>query len=205
MRALLPGPLGKKLERLGDKVDEKLAKWKGEREEKELVKRAREKQSAQIDKVSEELFGGGLMGKLAGGLFKSAFNTLSEAAAEATKGVKEAYDEAAFAVENSDAVRDALGAPVQCSPPMQQSSSSSNINGVQTQNVGLGFVAQGARGQAQVRAIYTTAGDGSEPKLDVKVVLPTGRVIDSRARHALVARAAAAVAARNGPLRVMAQ
>ena len=68
---------------------------------------------APIDKVTEELFGGGLMGKMAGGLFKSAFNTLSEAAAEATKGVKKAYDEAAFAVESSDAVRDALGTPVQ--------------------------------------------------------------------------------------------
>jgi len=118
--------------------------------------KALEKQKKQMDSAIDEVFkGGGLVGGLMGSLAKGVVGMAGKAFAE-TQGD---MDSVLRAIENR--LRDRLGDDVQCSMPMQQMYSSSNINGNVVKQVQLVTQAQGSRGAGVVRATASIDGAGN--------------------------------------------
>lgn len=96
---------------------------------------------------------------------------------EAMRASSDVHADAVAACGRDDALAAALGGgPLQCSQPLSVSSSSINVNGVQTSITTLEFVCQGPRGRAAtVRAVSRGAGSGAAT--DIQAVLPDGRVL----------------------------
>jgi len=118
--------------------------------------KALEKQKKQMDSAIDEVFkGGGLVGGLMGSLAKGVVGAAGKMFAE-TQGD---MDSVLRAIENR--LRDRLGDDVQCSMPMQQMYSSSNINGQVMKQVQLVTSAQGSRGSGVVRATASIDGAGN--------------------------------------------
>ena len=118
--------------------------------------KALEKQKKQMDNAIDEVFkGGGLVGGLMGSLAKGVVGAAGKMFAE-TQGD---MDSVLRAIENR--LRDRLGDDVQCSMPMQQMYSSSNINGNVVKQVQLVTQAQGSRGAGVVRATASIDGAGN--------------------------------------------
>ena len=118
--------------------------------------KALEKQKKQMDNAIDEVFkGGGLVGGLMGSLAKGVVGAAGTMFAE-TQGD---MDSVLRAIENR--LRDRLGDDVQCSMPMQQMYSSSNINGQVMKQVQLVTSAQGSRGSGVVRATASIDGAGN--------------------------------------------
>ena len=118
--------------------------------------KALEKQKKQMDNAIDEVFkGGGLVGGLMGSLAKGVVGMAGKAFAE-TQGD---MDSVLRAIENR--LRDRLGDDVQCSMPMQQMYSSSNVNGQVMKQVQLVTSAQGSRGSGVVRATASIDGAGN--------------------------------------------
>lgn len=120
---------------------------------------------------------------MAGGIFKSAVGTIGGMVAEASKGVEEAYREACEQCSCDSKLRDELKLGVTdevvFSPPLQQATSSTVVNGVQRRSVTLGFLAEGPGGRAQVRAVYTADGKDSAGEMaELVALLPDGRRIE---------------------------
>ena len=146
-------------------------------QEKAAIEKRREEANKVIsDDVRKQLFGDGLMGKMAAGLINNAAGALKEQFNAAAEASEVTYDAAVRAVRNDTRVRRALGDDVQATPPMSQMSNSSSVNGVTVQTSTIGFVLQDARTgkQAQAQAKGTTGADGAL-RVDVAVtVLGTG-------------------------------
>jgi len=118
--------------------------------------KALEKQKKQMDSAIDEVFkGGGLVGGLMGSLAKGVVGAAGKMFAE-TQGD---MDSVLRAIENR--LRDRLGDDVQCSMPMQQMYSSSNINGNVVKQVQLVTSASGSRGSGVVRATASIDGAGN--------------------------------------------
>ena len=118
--------------------------------------KALEKQKKQMDNAIDEVFkGGGLVGGLMGSLAKGVVGAAGKMFAE-TQGD---MDSVLRAIENR--LRDRLGDDVQCSMPMQQMYSSSNINGNVVKQVQLVTSASGSRGSGVVRATASIDGAGN--------------------------------------------
>lgn len=146
-------------------------------QEKAAIEKRREEANKVIsDDVRKQLFGDGLMGKMAAGLINNAAGALKEQFNAAAEASEVTYDAAVRAVRNDTRVRRALGNDVQATPPMSQMSNSSSVNGVTVQTSTIGFVLQDARTgkQAQAQAKGTTGADGAL-RVDVAVtVMGTG-------------------------------
>ena len=118
--------------------------------------KALEQQKKQMDNAIDEVFkGGGLVGGLMGSLAKGVVGAAGKMFAE-TQGD---MDSVLRAIENR--LRDRLGDDVQCSMPMQQMYSSSNINGNVVKQVQLVTSASGSRGSGVVRATASIDGAGN--------------------------------------------
>ena len=118
--------------------------------------KALEKQKKQMDSAIDEVFkGGGLVGGLMGSLAKGVVGAAGKMFAE-TQGD---MDSVLRAIENR--LRDRLGDDVQCSMPMQQMYSPSNINGNVVKQVQLVTSASGSRGSGVVRATASIDGAGN--------------------------------------------
>ena len=118
--------------------------------------KALEQQKKQMDNAIDEVFkGGGLVGGLMGSLAKGVVGAAGKMFAE-TQGD---MDSVLRAIENR--LRDRLGDDVQCSMPMQQMYSSSNINGNIVKQVQLVTSASGSRGSGVVRATASIDGAGN--------------------------------------------
>lgn len=113
---------------------------------RELYSRGRE--------LGRELFGGGLLGRAAGGLMGAALRSVGQSLAEASQQLAEVQARAASAIESDPRVRSALGGSCRAGQPMQQSSMSSSVNGVSRRRVTLVLPVEGPGGrmaQAQCR------------------------------------------------------
>ena len=100
-------------------------------QEKAAIEKRREEANKVIsDDVRKQLFGDGLMGKMAAGLINNAAGALKEQFNAAAEASEVTYDAAVRAVRNDTRVRRALGDDVQATPPMSQMSNSSSVNGV---------------------------------------------------------------------------
>ena len=111
--------------------------------------------------MSEELFGKGLMGKLATKAVNAAAGALKEQFESAREVTDACYDDAVRAMKLDSAVMNAFGGSVECGPVISQSSSSININGTKQTRVGIAFQCRGANGagamiQAQSDGTSTT-------------------------------------------------
>jgi hypothetical protein len=98
--------------------------------------------------MSEELFGKGLMGKLASKAVNAAAGALKEQFESAREVTDACYDDAVRAVKLDSAVLNAFGGSVECGPVISQSSSSVNVNGTKQTRVGIAFQCRGANGVA---------------------------------------------------------
>ena len=81
------------------------------------------------DDMRKQMFGEGLMGRMAAGMINNVAGALKEQMSEATEKSEQCYDAATRLVSNDPRVRKHLGDGVQCTPPMSQMSSSMNVNG----------------------------------------------------------------------------
>ena len=130
--------------------------------------------------MRKEIFGDGIVGRLASGLINKAASSLKEQMDTMAASTEVTYDAAQRAVCNDARCRRALGEDINVTPPMSQSNNSQSLNGRTVQTTIVGFVAQGMRTgkQAQVQASSTTDADG-EFTVDVRVtVVGSGEVIE---------------------------
>ena len=90
-------------------------------QEKAAIEKRREEANKVIsDDVRKQLFGDGLMGKMAAGLINNAAGALKEQFNAAAEASEVTYDAAVRAVRNDTRVRRALGDDVQATPPMSR-------------------------------------------------------------------------------------
>lgn len=94
-----------------------------------IEKRKQDANKVISDDMRTQLFGEGLMGKMAAGMINNVAGALREQMSEAAEKSQDCYDAATRAVGNDSRVRRYLGDGVQCTPPMSQMSSSMNVNG----------------------------------------------------------------------------
>lgn len=112
---------------------------------------------------------GGLLGRAAGAVLRSAVKGLGEQMRQAQEQVADVQDRAARIIESSSKLRQALGGSVQAMPPVSQSSMSQSINGRMTKTVTLLLPVAGANGTAQVfggaggHALHCIAGLNAAP------------------------------------------
>ena len=119
------------------------------------------------------MFGDGLMGKMVSGMINQAASGLKEQMSAAAEATEVTYDSAVRACKMDGRVRSALGDDVQATPPMSQMSSSTNVNGVASQQTSVGFLLQSSTGRrAQVQAVSTTT--NGVVTVDATVVTETG-------------------------------
>lgn len=90
------------------------------------------------------LFGGGLAGRVLGGLVGAAVKNLGEQMEQQARAARGVYEDAAAAIRASPEVSARMGGAVTVGPAMSQSSSSSSVNGRVTKQVAL--VSNPARG-----------------------------------------------------------
>jgi hypothetical protein len=144
------------------------------KEKSAIAKREADKNSIINDDLRKQLFGDGLLGKVAAGVINNAAGALKNQMAESMEASQEAYDAATRAVRMDAATRERLGGDMTFTPPMSQMSSSMNVNGVTRQSVQIGFIAQSARGDGRSASCNATgvsdgsAGGRMEVEVDVR-------------------------------------
>jgi len=153
---------------------------KKQQEKTAIEKRKADANAVISDDMRKEIFGDGIVGRLASGLINKAASSLKEQMDTMAASTEVTYDAAQRAVCNDARCRRALGEDINVTPPMSQSNNSQSLNGRTVQTTIVGFVAQGMRTgkQAQVQASSTTDADG-EFTVDVRVtVVGSGEVIE---------------------------
>ena len=139
----------------------------------ELAKREADANALINDDTRKQLFGDGLVGKMVSGMINQAASGLKEQMSAAAEATEVTYDSAVRACKMDGRVRSALGDDVQATPPMSQMSSSTNVNGVASQQTSVGFLLQSSTGsRAQVQAVSTTT--SGVVTVDATVVTETG-------------------------------
>lgn len=129
--------------------------------------------------VREQIFGKGLMGKIVGGAANAMAGQLRDQMAAAGEASATCYEDASRDVKLDRNLERALGGGrVECGPVVQQSSSSSNVNGVKTTQTFIAFqVRSSTTGRvALVRAQSDGARTTSVAQLDDGRTLEIGRV-----------------------------
>jgi hypothetical protein len=124
-------------------------------EESKRKKAEKAKLNAGIDKM---LQGTGMAGSIIGKVMKGVGGLVMDQLKDSMGAIGAVQDAARHVVE----LDGALGSGVQVGMPMQQSSSSSNVNGVVTKTVFLVFPVQGQLGGGQVEADATLAGKDND-------------------------------------------
>lgn len=120
--------------------------------------------------VSEQIFGKGLMGKIAASAVNAAASSLGKSLADARDAADACYEDAKRAVRLDPEVNRALGGgDIQFGPVMQQSSM--NVNGKTTTQIG--FQCRGASGIAGFVRASSSEADGTT----TVVQLSDGRTI----------------------------
>lgn len=123
----------------------------------ELARREADANALINDETRKQLFGDGLMGKMVSGMINQAASGLKQQMSAAAEVTEVTYDSAVRACKMDSRVRRALGDDAQATPPMSQMSSSTNVNGVASQQTSVGFLLQSSTGRrAQVQAVGTT-------------------------------------------------
>lgn len=126
----------------------------------ELQRRKEDANKVINDDMRKQLFGDGLVGRMAAGMINNVAGALKEQMSEAAEKSQDCYEAATRAVRNDSRARRYLGEEIQCTPPMSQMSSSMNVNGVATQTTQIMFLAQGPGNgrSAQVQAVSSSVG-----------------------------------------------
>jgi hypothetical protein len=117
------------------------------------------------------------MGNLVGSLLGSAVSELAAVASQQNDLIDRCYGQAVAALAADDAVRAALGSPVQAGPITSQSSSTTSINGRSTTRVQLGFAVYGSRGGGQAQLSMQTTSNDTDPVPTLQVRLNTGQIL----------------------------
>lgn len=128
--------------------------------------------------VREQIFGKGLMGKIVGGAANALAGQLRDQMSVAADAAARCYEDASRDVKLDRNLELALGGGrVECGPVVQQSSSSSNVNGVKTTQTFVAFqVRSSTTGRvALVRAQSNGANTTSVAQLDDGRTLEIGR------------------------------
>ena len=134
---------------------------------------------AEIDRFFEETGLPWPARKVLGGLTKNLLGTFAEQMREQAQGAAEVREAAVRAVEASEEVRRALGGPARVGEvPLSQSSQSTTINGRQVQQVSLLLPVYGPGGVAAQAAVMARTGAADESRMQVRVTLPSGQVLD---------------------------
>ena len=140
-----------------------------------LLPRKPEKQTSEIERAIDKMVDGApLAMKLGAAMIKPLARMTGEMFADAAADVEDALAAAGRAIERDERAARALGgAPISIGLPVQQSSSSSSINGASSRVVNLVCPAQGAGGSGSVR-LSASARDGGIVALE-KLELDVGR------------------------------
>lgn len=134
------------------------------------MERAMQQRGAELGR---ELFGGGLMGRMAGGLIGMAAKQMGQASAR----IAAVQEQATAAIESDPRVRQALGGGCTVGPPQMSSSMTSVVNGRQQARVSLSLPVQGDNGRVGMADVQFVEGNDSVSDLTVSVRLSSGEVI----------------------------
>ena len=171
----LGGLVGKALDRLGGKAvglgrkaKAKLAERERAAEEAEALDRS--PLMRELDAALDEV-------PLVGGLLKRAVRKGARELQKAVRSTREVVEAAAAAMRDDRDLMERMGGAIQVGMPVQQTSSSATVGGVETQTVLLLLPVQGpaGTGQARVSSVTTAGGDAS---LEIEVRTPDGRTVN---------------------------
>lgn len=119
---------------------------------------------------------GGLLGRAVQGVLGSVMRTASEQLARSARESQTIYEHASSSIRNSSVLASKMGGPVSVGPPLSQSMSSSNINGVVTKRVTLMAPVYGPGGAAATAHISSVEGQ-SHTQITITVRLATGQTV----------------------------
>mmetsp|Transcript_27085 Transcript_27085/g.48278 ORF Transcript_27085/g.48278 Transcript_27085/m.48278 type:complete len:295 (-) Transcript_27085:170-1054(-) len=142
------------------------------------LERQRRKEHEEMQKAPDlgQVFGGGLVGRMAGAMLGSALKGLGEQMEKAGREAASIQNQARDAIEADRRVVEALGGSVQVGGPISQSSMSSSINGRTTKQVSLILPVMGQRGVAQAQ-VEASEGEEGISQLKIQVRLPSGETV----------------------------
>lgn len=124
--------------------------------------------------VPKDLFGGGIMGRMMGGLVTSAIKAVSEQVAASAKESNAAYNEAARKLRSSSKLKSRLGDAIEVGPALSQSVSSAYINGRSSKQIQLLVPVYGVGGRAAQAVVQVQEAAGQPRNFDITVRLPEG-------------------------------
>ena len=132
--------------------------------------------------IGRQLFGGGLLGRVMGGVLSSAIRSAAAQMEQAAEAAAALQEQAARVVEGSTELRNKVGGRVKILPPISQFSGLTNINGAVRQRTALIMPLADERGrivgEATAEQIQGADSKGNAPRLDITVVLNDGRTVE---------------------------
>lgn len=142
-----------------------------EREQQMNMNNRKNKKNELINSTQrEQLFGKGLMGRVATGVINNLAGQLAEGMSEMRTNVEDAYDIARGKCEKDGKLREALGGEdVVVGPVTTQMSNSMNVNGKRTDVTRIGMIASSSSG-TKVASIAVTMESVTTGKKNVTVV-----------------------------------
>jgi len=142
-----------------------------EREQQMNMNNRKNKKNELINSTQrEQLFGKGLMGRVATGVINNLAGQLAEGMSEMRTNVEDAYDIARGKCEKDGKLREALGGEdVVVGPVTTQMSNSMNVNGKRTDVTRIGMIASSSSGN-RVASIAVTMESVTTGKKNVTVV-----------------------------------
>ncbi|CAL6392922.1 unnamed protein product [Bathycoccus prasinos] len=142
-----------------------------EREQQMNMNNRKNKKNELINSTQrEQLFGKGLMGRVATGVINNLAGQLAEGMSEMRTNVEDAYDIARGKCEKDGKLREALGGgDVIVGPVTTQMSNSMNVNGKRTDVTRIGMIASSSSGN-RVASIAVTMESVTTGKKNVTVV-----------------------------------
>jgi hypothetical protein len=118
-----------------------------ERQQQQQQGKKREKNELISSEQREQLFGKGLVGRVATGVINNIAGQIAEGMSEMQTNVEEAYEIARRKCERDGKLRDALGGgEVVVGPVTMQSSNSMNVNGKRSDVTRIGMIASSSTG-----------------------------------------------------------
>ena len=140
-----------------------------ERQQQQLGKK-RKKNELISSEQREQLFGKGLMGRVATGVINNIAGQIAEGMSEMQTNVEEAYEIARSKCERDGKLRDALGGgEVVVGPVTMQSSNSMNVNGKRSDVTRIGMIASSSTG-SNIASIAVTMESVTTGSKNVTVV-----------------------------------
>lgn len=165
------------IKKTGQSALDKLSGLISDKEDPQLKLKKQQKKEInnQIDKVFENV---GITGSIMGSAMKFMSNIMIDTISQQSSDIELVQLRVKELIENDSISKNMLGSSIEYSIPQQVSTSSMNINGIQTKNVYLRYLVSGSinNGQLEVRAAIDNSNKVLFKPNEIILQLPSGKI-----------------------------